>query len=62
MSIELALAGLLDHRVKTAWRAISVLRSAESALALAGPPFLPPSRPRDTALGFFMNKRMTGFS
>lgn len=33
--------------------AISLRRSGERALARAGPPFLPPRRPRATAAGFF---------
>ena len=41
------------HRAKTAFRAISDLRFAESFLARASPPLSPPSLPSATAAGFF---------
>ena len=44
---------LLFQRAKTALRAISVLRLAESFAARALPPFWPPSFPKATAAGFF---------
>lgn len=40
------------QRESAALRAISFRLSGESALALAGPPFGPPSLPRATAAGF----------
>ena len=42
------------HLAMTALRAISFRRSGLKAAALAGPPFLPPFRPRATAWGFFL--------
>src|SRR5438309_3031257 len=41
------------QRVRAAFLAICLRRLAESFSALALPPFSPPSRPRDTAAGFF---------
>ena len=41
------------HRACTALRAALLRSSAVMAAALAGPPFLPPLRPRATAAGFF---------
>src|SRR5690242_7068380 len=43
----------LAHRARTAWRAISRLRSGLRFAARIIPPFTPPSFPRATALGFF---------
>ena len=40
------------HRAAAAFRAISARRFEVSFLALAGPPFFPPGRPRATAAGF----------
>jgi hypothetical protein len=42
-----------DQRTVAAFLAICLRRLAESFSALAFPPFSPPSRPRDTAAGFF---------
>ena len=47
-----------DHLASTAFLAISDLLSAESALALAGPPARPPRRPSSTAFAFFTKKRL----
>jgi hypothetical protein len=47
------LALSLAHLAITAFRAISVLCSAESRAARTLPPFEPPSLPKATALGFF---------
>jgi hypothetical protein len=44
----------MPQRALAAFRAISRRSAAVSALALAGPPFLPPSFPRATAAGFFL--------
>jgi hypothetical protein len=44
---------LFDQRARTAFRAISDRRRAESFAARAGPPLRPPSRPNETAAGFF---------
>ena len=41
------------HLVLAALRAISLRFFEDSFLALAGPPFNPPSLPRATAAGFF---------
>ena len=43
----------LAQRASTAFRALSLRSSGVSFLALAGPPFFPPKRPRATAAGFF---------
>jgi hypothetical protein len=43
----------LAHRAKTAFRALSLRSSGVILAARAGPPFLPPFRPRATAAGFF---------
>jgi hypothetical protein len=43
----------LSHRDLAAFLAIAVRSLADSILALALPPFCPPSRPRATACGFF---------
>ena len=42
-----------DHRARAALRALSRRCSAVSFLALAFPPFNPPSRPSATAAAFF---------
>src|SRR5580698_1586962 len=44
----------LAHRTKTALRALSLRSSGVILAARAGPPFLPPLRPRATAAGFFL--------
>lgn len=41
-------------------RAISFLFLADSFLALAGPPFRPPNRPRVTAAGFLVGSSLAG--
>lgn len=46
------------HRALAALLAISDRRSGDNALALAGPPFGPPSFPRETAAGFFSRASM----
>jgi hypothetical protein len=42
------------HRTKTALRALSLRSSGVILAARAGPPFLPPLRPKATAAGFFL--------
>jgi hypothetical protein len=42
----------LAHRAVTAFLALSLRWAGVSFLALAGPPFRPPLRPRATAIGF----------
>src|ERR1022692_4938512 len=46
------------QRAWTALRALSLRCAGVSLAALAGPPFLPPFRPRATAAGFFFVKAM----
>jgi hypothetical protein len=43
----------LAHRASTAFLALSLRSSGVMAAARAGPPFLPPLRPRATAAGSF---------
>lgn len=51
---------LLAQRLLAACRAISALFFLLSFFARAGPPFLPPKRPRATAAGFFASFGVTG--
>lgn len=44
---------VFDHRAKTAFRALSLRCFGVNAAARAGPPLIPPLRPRTTAAGFF---------
>ena len=50
------------HLALAALRAISLRCSGVSFLALAGPPFKPPRRPKATAAGFFMEGSCVGLS
>lgn len=52
--------GRFFHLVRTALRAISVRRSAESFAALAGPPLRPPSLPKETAAAFLFFEEAFG--
>jgi hypothetical protein len=46
------LPGRSAHRARAAFRALAARSSAVMLAARAGPPFLPPLRPRATAAGF----------
>jgi len=45
---------VLAHLATTAFRALSLRCSAVSLVARAGPPFMPPLRPKATAAAFFL--------